>query len=369
MLTGDGEVFFARALVSGMGGLSRPAIPDLPGLDTFGGTTFHSAQWDHSYDLGGKKVAVIGTGASAIQFVPQIVDTVRQLVLFQRTPPWVVPRPDRRIFAWEKCLYRHLPFTQRLFRTFIYWRQEVRGIGFTISPKLMQKGTKIALEHLERSVSDPVLRQHLIPDYTIGCKRILISDDYYPALQKDNLKLVRSGIQRVTVDGITDGDGSHHPVDAIVFGTGFHATDPLTPTRIFGVGGRELADDWKQGPEVFLGISVSGYPNMFLLMGPNTGLGHNSMVFMIEAQVRYTVRMLQQLLTGRVAAYDVRAGDQAAFNKDLQDTLAGTVWASGCDSWYQTAEGRQSVLWPGFTFSYWFRTRRPDLSHFMTKEP
>ena len=364
----DGETFFARALVSGMGGLSRPAIPALPGLDTFEGTTFHSAQWNHDYDLGGKKVAVIGTGASAIQFVPQIVDAVGQLVLFQRTPPWIVPRPDRHIFGWEKWLYRHFPLTQRLFRTFIYWRQEVRGIGFTISPKLMQKATKIALQHLQKSVADPGLRQDLTPDYTIGCKRILISNDYYPALQEDNLTLVRRGIRQITRDGIIDDHGHHHSVDAIIFGTGFHATDPLKPTRIFGLGGRELADDWKQGPEAFLGISVNGYPNMFLLMGPNTGLGHNSMIFMIEAQVRYTLRILQRLLSGRVAAYDVKAGDQAAFNKDLQDTFAGTVWASGCDSWYQTAAGRQTVLWPGFTFSYWFRTRRPDLSHYTVTE-
>jgi len=367
MLTSQGETYVARALVSGMGGLSRAAIPALPGLDSFNGATFHSAQWNHDDDLSGKKVAVIGTGASAIQFVPQIVEEVRQLVLFQRTPPWIVPRPDRRIFGWEKWLYRHIPFTQRMFRTFIYWRQEVRGIGFTISPKLMEKATKIALEHLHKSVADPGLRQALTPDYTIGCKRILISDDYYAALQKDNLTLVTSGIQRITADGIVDDNGHKHSVDAIIFGTGFHATDPLTPTRIFGIGGRELADDWKAGPEAFLGISVTGYPNMFLLMGPNTGLGHNSMVFMIEAQVRYTVGLLKQLLSGPIAAIDVKAGDQAAYNADLQKAMVGTVWASGCDSWYQTDEGRHAVLWPGFTFSYWFRTRRPDLAHYTTK--
>ncbi len=368
MLTREGETYVARALVSAMGGLSRAAIPALPGLETFKGRTFHSAQWNHDYDLCGKQVAVIGTGASAIQFVPQIVDQVEQLVLFQRMPPWIVPRPDRRIFAWEKWLYRHIPFTQRLFRTFIYWRQEMRGIGFTISSKLMGKATDIAMKHLQNSVADPGLRQALTPDYIIGCKRILISNDYYAALQKENLTLVTSGIRRITEAGIVTDDGHKHPLDAIIFGTGFHATDPLTPTRIFGIGGRELADDWKDGPEAFLGISVNGYPNMFLLMGPNTGLGHNSMVFMIEAQVRYTLSLLQALLSGRIDAIDVKAGDQATYNTKLQEVLAGTVWASGCDSWYQTDEGRQAVLWPGFTFSYWFRTRRPDLGHYTIRE-
>ena len=360
----DGESFLGMALVSGMGALNRPAYPDIPGLSEFSGTSFHSSRWDHGYNLEGKTAAVIGTGASAIQFVPQIVDKVDQLLLFQRTPPWIVPKPDRLFRNWEKSLFRIFPFTRFLFRNLIYWRQEARGIGFTIDPRLMGRARRVALKHLKKQVADPELREILTPNYTIGCKRILISSDYYPALQRDNLTLNTSGIQRVTGDAIIDGEGRQHRVDAIVLGTGFRATDPITPTRIFGIGGRELSEDWRDGPEAFLGISVAGYPNLFLLVGPNTGLGHNSIIFMIEAQVRYTIKMLRNMSEQGVHAIDVKTDSQARFNRDLQHSLAKTVWQSGCKSWYQTEDGKNSSIWPGSTCSYWAKTFRPDLCHY-----
>ncbi|MFQ5549320.1 MAG: flavin-containing monooxygenase [Woeseia sp.] len=362
--TGEGRLFRSRVLVSGMGGLSRPAYPEIPGLSRFAGISFHSARWDHGFDLAGKTVAVIGTGASAIQFVPQIVERVKTLLLFQRTPPWIVPKLDRPIGKWERWLYRNIPLARFLFRNFIYWRQEVRGIGFTIDPRLMGRATRIALRHLERQVADEALRNKLIPDYTIGCKRILISSDYYPALQKDNLELITTGIREVTADGIVDADGNEHKADAIILGTGFKATDPISPTRIFGIGGRELSDDWRDGPEAFLGISVAGYPNLFLMVGPNTGLGHNSMIFMIESQVRYAIKMIRQMSRRGVRAVDIKAGSQSQYNRGLQKTLEQSVWQSGCKSWYQTEDGKNTSIWPGASFSYWVRTLRPDMRHY-----
>ena len=360
----DGRSFAGRALVSGMGGLNRPAYPDIPGLSQFAGTSFHSARWDHGYAFEGRTVAVIGTGASAIQFVPQIVDKVKQLLLFQRTPPWIVPKPDRPIRNWEKRLYRYFPFARFLFRNFIYWRQEARGIGFTIDPRLMGRARRIALKHLQKNVTDRELRRQLTPDYTIGCKRILISSNYYPALQKDNLNLNTTGIRKITEDAVIDGEGHEHKVDAIVLGTGFRATDPITPTQIFGIGGRELSIDWRDGPEAFLGISVAGYPNLFILVGPNTGLGHNSMIFMIESQVRYTIKMLRKMSELGARAVDLKPKSQEHFNRDLQRSLAKTVWQSGCKSWYQTEDGKNSSIWPGSTFTYWAKTLKPDYRHY-----
>ena len=362
--TNDGQTLIGRALVSGMGGLSRPSYPDIPGLARFNGTTFHSAQWNHEFDLSRKSVAVIGTGASAIQFVPQIVARVKRLFLFQRTPPWIVPKLDRPIRDWERWLYRNVPLARFVFRNFIYWRQEIRGVGFTIDPRLMGRAKRIALRHLERQVADEHLRAKLVPDYTIGCKRILISSDYYPALQRDTLELVTAGIKEVTSGAIIDETGAKRAVDAIVLATGFRATDPISPTRIIGVGGRELVDDWKAGPEAFLGISVAGYPNLFLMVGPNTGLGHNSMIFMIESQIRYAIEMLRAMARRGARAVDVKAEAQAQYNLELQRTLDRTVWQSGCKSWYQTADGKNTSIWPRSTFSYWARTYRPDLRHY-----
>jgi cation diffusion facilitator CzcD-associated flavoprotein CzcO len=361
----DGDTVLSRVLVSAIGGLSRPATPSLPGLESYTGTRFHSADWDDDFDLAGKRVAVVGTGASAIQFVPRIATQVARLTLFQRTPPWIVPKPDRPVRAWERWLFRRVPMTRSLFRSFLYWRQEILGLGFTLSPRLMRRGTRMALEHIRASIGDPELRARVTPDYQIGCKRILLSDDYYPALERDNVELVTAGIERVGEQGITDRDGRYHEADVIIFATGFNAVDPLSPTRIFGLGGRELAEDWRAGPEAFLGISVSGYPNLFLLMGPNTGLGHNSVIFMIESQIRYSVKLIRRVLRSAGATVDVRADVQESFNQRVQRAFRGSVWASGCKSWYQGENGRQVALWPGFTFTYWFRTLRPKLGRYL----
>ncbi|TDO45935.1 cation diffusion facilitator CzcD-associated flavoprotein CzcO [Kribbella sp. VKM Ac-2527] len=360
------ETLDARAFVAGVGSLHEPKYPDLPGLDTFTGTTFHSAQWDHEHDLTDRRVAVIGTGASAIQFVPQIAKQAAQLDVYQRTAPWITPKPDRVIGPRERALHERFPAGQRTIRNVIYWGLEARGLGFAASPKLM-KGLELqARRHLRKQIKDPVLRAKLTPDYQIGCKRILISNDYYPALVRDHVDLVTTPITRVTPTGVLTADGVERPCDTIVLGTGFQVSGNLTRMRILGRDGIDLAESWKRnGIGAHLGITVAGYPNLFLLVGPNTVLGHSSMVFMIEAQVRYVLQAIR-LLQRRGASYvEVREDAQQRFVDGVQGELGDTVWQSGCSSWYLDAQGRNSTIWPEFTMSYWRRTRRLDPTDFV----
>jgi cation diffusion facilitator CzcD-associated flavoprotein CzcO/acetyl esterase/lipase len=361
--TADGKVLTARVLVTAMGALSRPALPALPGMERFRGVSFHSAEWRHDVDLTGKRVAVIGTGASAIQFVPQIAPRVGQLTLFQRTPAWVLPKLDRPIGGLEHTLYRHVPGASRLLRHILYWRQEMLGLAF-IHPKLMAKAKKMALAHMARQIPDPRLRAKLTPDYTIGCKRILISNDYFPALARPNVQLVTGGIAQVQEHSILDKDGNEHPVDAIIFGTGFRVTDLLTPVRIAGRNGIDLNDAWQAGAQAYLGVMSTGFPNLFMLLGPNTGLGHNSVVFMAEQQIRYIMDCLQLMRTQRKTSIEVQADAQRRFNDELQGRLQTTVWATGCRSWYLDEHGKNVTLWPGFTFEYWNRMRKVKAAHY-----
>ncbi|SFF32725.1 Predicted flavoprotein CzcO associated with the cation diffusion facilitator CzcD [Fontimonas thermophila] len=351
--TRDGRSFPARVLISGMGGLSTPAYPDLPGLDRFKGKAFHSAEWDHAYDLTDKRVAVIGTGASAIQFVPQIQRQVARLDVYQRTPPWIMPKPDRPIGAFERSLYRRFPILQRLYRSFIYWLLETRVLGFVIDPRIMKLAARVSLAHLKRQVRDPELRRKLTPDYTFGCKRVLISDDYYPALTQPNVALITTAIREVREHGIVTADGVEHPTDCIIFGTGFKAQDPLPRGTIFGRGGIDLLDAWKEGPEAYKGTTIAGFPNLFMIVGPNTGLGHSSMVYMIESQVAYILDAIRQMRTQGWSAVEVKPERQARYNADLQRRLQRAIWtAGGCRSWYLNDQGRNTTLWPGFTFRF-----------------
>lgn len=356
----DGRTTRARCLVLGNGALHVPSVPAIPGLADFAGKTFHSARWDHSYDLEGKTVAVIGTGASAVQFVPQIAPKVRRLHLFQRTPPWVVPKLDHAIGPAARALYARVPGLQRLVRAGLYWQHELRALAFN-RPRLMALVEPIARQYLRSSVADPALRAALTPRYRMGCKRVLPSNDFYPALTRTNVELVTTPIDRVVEAGVRTTDGALREVDAVVLGTGFRVTDYLSAIEIVGPDGRELNATWRDEPTSYLGITVAGFPNLFLLMGPNTGLGHNSMIFMIEAQARYALQAIVALRAGKLSTLSVREDVQSAFNKDLQGRLAGTVWQSGCRSWYQNTDGRNSVVWPGFTVDYWRRTRKLDL--------
>jgi cation diffusion facilitator CzcD-associated flavoprotein CzcO len=356
----------ADVFVLATGPLSEPKTPDVPGVESFAGATWHSARWDHDHDLAGERVAVIGTGASAIQFVPQIQPDVAHLTVFQRTPPWIMPRPDRRITRVEKWAYRHLPLLQKLVRWLVYWRQElVLMPGLVYFPRWMNTIERLAQRNLQRQISDPVLREKVTPSYRMGCKRILISNDWYPALAQPNVDVVTDAIVRVTPDGVVTADGTEHRLDTIVFGTGFRVTDIAVAHRVTGADGRTLADVWSGSPQAYLGSTVPGFPNMFILVGPNTGPGHTSVVFYIEGQVRYVLDALAMMRRDRVTIIDVRRDVVEQFNDDLQRRMQHTVWLTGgCGSWYLDERGRNTTLWPGPSFEVVLRTRRFDIERY-----
>src|SRR5438105_14499112 len=330
----DGVRIRARVLVSGMGALHVPHYPELPGLERFSGPAFHSSAWDYGVNLDGKNVAVVGTGASAIQFVPQIAPRVGKLYLFQRTPPWIVPRLDFAITDKWKRRFRAIPLTRWAFRQYIFWRQEVRVLGFLGNQTFRKKVEDIARRHLARKIKDPKLRATLTPNYQLGCKRILVSDDFYPTLNRTNVELVPEAIAEVRERGVVTDDGVERPVDVLIYGTGFRATEPFIGVRVVGKGGVEIHDAWRKRMTAYLGVTVSGFPNFFILLGPNTGLGHNSVVLMIEAQVRYVIKCLRLMRERNIGAMEVRAESQQHFAANLRDHMARTVWQSGgCRSW------------------------------------
>jgi cation diffusion facilitator CzcD-associated flavoprotein CzcO len=357
--TAAGPTYTARFLVSAAGPLSEPVVPDLPGLDGFPGTVFHSARWQHDHDLAGERVAVVGTGASAIQFLPHVADHADQVSLFQRTAPWVAPRVDRRFTRFERWLFRHVPLTQRLARWGIYWGREALVLGLAKHRALLRPVEAVARGHLRRQIRDPQLRAKLTPDYTIGCKRILIANDYYPTLTRDDVEVVASGVREVRGSTVVAADGTEREVDTIIFGTGFEVSQPPIARRVRGTGGRLLADAWADGMRAHLGTTVAGFPNLFLLIGPNTGLGHTSMVFMMEAQMRYLVDAITTVRERGLPAVAVRPEVVDAYDAEVQAKLADTVWTTGgCASWYLDASGRNSTLWPDYTFRFRRRTRR-----------
>jgi len=345
-----------RAVVSAAGALHLPAYPDIPGAERFAGTSFHSARWDQSCDLAGKRVAVIGTGASAIQFVPEIAKQAAQLTVFQRTPPWIHPRPDAPIPARMRTAFRKAPVAARALRDAIYLGLEARAMGFAISPKLMAPLEVVARRHLASQVTDPALRAQLTPDYTIGCKRILLSSDYYPALQRPNVSLVTEGITGITEAGVTTADGEEHKADVIIYATGFKVIESVTSLNVTGRDGRKLR---AENLEAYRGITAAGFPNLFLLLGPNTALGHTSVVFMIETQIQHVLSCLRLIARDKADAIEVVESAQRRYNDALQRRLRRAVWSEGgCRSWYLDADGVNRTLWPGFTFEYWARTRR-----------
>ena len=360
----------ARVLVAANGGLAEPKLPDIPGVERFAGKTFHSSQWDHDYDLSGKRVAVIGTGASAIQFVPEIAERVGRLDVYQRTPNWIIPRPDRPYSDTEKTLFRKLPIVRRLHRALIYWEHEARVMGMVINPALMKLFQKVAERHIRRQVPDAVLRRAVTPDYTIGCKRILISNAWYPALSRPNVALITDGIREIREHSIVTADGTEREVDCLIFATGFYATENPIAEVISGRDGQTLAQAWQDGEEAYLGTAVHGFPNLFFIVGPNTGLGHNSMVFMIETQVGYIRRLLAHLDSeAEGVALEVDANVQSAYNAELQGKLATSIWATGCQSWYKHRSGKITALWPGFTFQFWLRARQVRARDYRTLTP
>jgi cation diffusion facilitator CzcD-associated flavoprotein CzcO len=354
----------ARVLVTGMGPLTEPKIPDVPGLDSFEGPVIHSARWDHSVELDGKRVASVGTGASAIQYVPAIQPKVSKLHVFQRTPPWVVPHTNRAITDFERRLYRRVPAAQRLVRGAIYTMRETLVLGFVKRPRLMRILERAARRHIERQVPDPALREKVTPDYEFGCKRILPSNRWYPALGKPNVELVTDGIAEVRPRSVVGADGVEREVDAIVFGTGFHVTDMPIGKRVRGRDGRLLDDLWQGSPRAYLGTAVTGFPNLFMLLGPNTGLGHSSMVYMIESQIAHVMGALRALRGSGARTIEIRPSVYERHNADLDARMQGTVWNTGCASWYLDETGRNATLWPDWTWRFRHRLASFDAADY-----
>jgi len=367
-VTTDAGTVTCEVLVAGTGGLSEPTYPDIKGLSSFAGTTFHSARWDHSWDPSGRKVAVIGTGASAIQLVPAIQPKVERMTVLQRTAPWVLPRTDRAISLAERAAYRRWPALQRLSRTLIYWGRESHLIGFRFHRGLLRLGQRIAEKHIARQVRDPALRAKVTPTFDLGCKRVLLSNTWYPAISAPTTDLVTDRLVEVVAEGVVteapDGTRTTHEADTLIFGTGFHVTDPPVAEHVHN-GTETLASLWaREGMQAHRGLTVAGFPNFFLLVGPNTGLGHNSIVLMIEAQVGHLVRLLDAVDALGCAVFEPRKEVQDAFNRRIQRQLAKTVWnTGGCSSWYLDAQGRNTTLWPTFTWRY-----MQEMRHVQTAE-
>jgi cation diffusion facilitator CzcD-associated flavoprotein CzcO len=354
----------ANVLILATGPLSAPSVPSLPGLDDFAGHTMHSSTWDHDHDLTGERVAVIGTGASAIQFVPAIQPKVERMHVFQRTPPWLIPHPDRGVSSIERRLYAAVPKAQLAVRGSAYWAREAMVLAF-MKPPVMRQVQRLAEYHLRKQVPDLELQARLRPNYRMGCKRILISSDWYPALMKDNVELVTDGISEVRERSIVTKDGTERPVDTIILGTGFHFNDMPIAEMVHGREGQSLADVWKGTPEAHRGTTFAGFPNLFMLIGPNTGLGHTSVVVMAEFQIVYVADALRVMDERRAKSVEVRPEAQRAYNDDVQRRLHGTVWtAGGCTSWYLDDKGRDTVQWPGATWRFRRLMQRFDESEY-----
>lgn len=358
----------ASVLITAAGALSDPKMPDVDGIDSFGGEVFHSARWNHDSDLTGRRVAIIGTGASSIQIVPEIADKVARLDVYQRTAPWVMPRRDRAYTRIEKLAFRHVPAVQKLYRSAIYLGREALVPAFTINSKIAAPAKQASLLNIKKGISDPDLRRRVTPRFEIGCKRILISNDWYPALDRDNVDLVTEGIAKVTPTSVVTHDGVERETDVLINATGFHTTDLPIAEKITGRNGETLAEQWAcDGMAAYKGSTAHGFPNMFFIVGPNTGLGHTSMVFMIESQIAYALDALDKIRTGSLASVEPTHEAQRRWNDDIQARMRRTVWhTGGCSSWYLDSHGRNVTLWPRTTYKFRALTASFDAEQYTT---
>lgn len=361
--TAAGRKYVARVVVSGVGALSIPSYPKLEGADSFQGEVLHTARWRKDVDLKGKRVAVVGGGASAIQLVPAIAPEVGHLTVFQRTPSWIIPKPDYEISEAEKSIYRALPWVQRLRRLIIYALTEGFGAGIVFNTPVTRALERLALWNIERSIKDPELRRKVTPNYRFGCKRMLISNDWYPTLTRDNVELVASAVTRVTPTGVV-AEGKEYPADILIYATGFEVPKAGSAFPVKGARGHDLNTDWKNGAEAYLGMTVHGFPNLFYCMGPNTGPGHTSVLVYTEPQYRYIAEAVSRMLTEGIAALEVKAGVQADFTRFIDERMKITNWTSGCKSWYLTDSGRNTTLYPGFAGEYVLKASRFQLEDF-----
>ena len=366
---GDGSELRADVVVSGLGGLHQPSTPDIAGAETFAGTAFHSARWPEGLDLAGRRVGVIGSAASAIQIVPEIAEQASRLSIFQRTPNWILPRNDRVYPAWLKRAFRVLPGLQRLYRLAIYLALESRFPIFLEGSRLQSLVERMCRRSIAERVQDPELLAKVMPDYKPGCKRMLISDDYYETLARDDVDLVTQAIERIESAGIRTADGALHELDTIIYATGFEPFNFLSPLRVTGRGGRDLGETWQGGVTAHRTVAVPGFPNFFMLLGPNSGLGHNSVIVMIEAQVKYILGCIRASIRNGGAHLDPRPEDAERFDRKIQQELGRTIWKSGCKSWYMDDSGRVFALWPSSTLRYRWQMRRPVLSEYELLSP
>ncbi|MBO0802668.1 MAG: NAD(P)/FAD-dependent oxidoreductase [Nocardiopsaceae bacterium] len=355
-----GGTITATAVVCAAGQLGRPAFPDIPGREAFAGPSWHSARWDHGTDLAGRRVAVIGTGASAIQFVPEIAKIAGHVDVYQRSAPYVLPKSDRPYRKAELDLFDRAPLARKAERLRIFAYGELLTTGIAISPKFLAVPMALWRRHLRAQVPDPALRAKCVPGYVLGCKRVAFSNDWYPALARPNVNLVTHHAERIVANGVVASDGITRPADVIIYGTGFRTTEFLAPMSVTGLGGQRLHQAWRDGAQAYLGITVSGFPNFFLLYGPNTNLGANSILYMLEGQIRYVIGALQCLRARHAAWLDVRPDAQRAFGDWVQAASRRSAWVTGCHSWYTTASGRNTNNWPSHTFRYRLRVRRFD---------
>lgn len=365
----DGSSLQSKTVVSGNGGLSRPKIPDFPGLKDFQGKFFHSARWDHKYALENRKVAVIGTGASAIQIVPAIAKKVESLTLFQRHPAWIIPKPDKAISELEKMLFANIPIFQILQRELIYWSLEFRVLALSYYPQVMKLFQKLAENFIKESIPDLQLREKVTPNYLIGCKRILLSNDFYPTLNRKNVSVNVDGISKFTKNGIVDSKGVETKLDCVIAATGFLVSEAGTPFEVVGKNKTNLNEVWdKTGAEAYLGTCISDFPNFFIMTGPNTGLGHNSMIYMIESQTNLVMDAIQKIKSEHLHSIEVKKEVQKKYNEELTRRLSNTVWSESCGSWYLTATGKNTTIWPGFTFEFRERTRSLRPTEFLIQK-
>lgn len=361
------ERFTPSYLVAAAGPLHEPNIPDLPGLGDFEGRVFHSARWDHSHELAGRNVAVVGSGSSAIQLIPKIQPTVESLTFFQRTPAWVLPKPDHSIPAIEKAAFRHLPAFQKAFRGTVYGLLELLQLAQR-RPKVMAQIQRIGARHLDKAIADPELRAHLTPSFVLGCKRLLLSNTFYPALVQPNVTVVPKAVESLTADGVIGADGVERKVDTVIFATGFRVSEPPVAERVTGRDGATLAQTWNRSPRAFLGTSIPSFPNLFMMLGPNLGNGHTSAFVIIEAQAKYVRAAICKMEKAQLASIDVRQSAEAAFNEKVDAALAGTVWNSGgCASWYIDATGRNSSIYPWTTVDLRRRLAKFDLANYVVQ--
>lgn len=359
LTTDRGERVTARAVISAVGGLVEPAFPDIKGIESFRGDVFHTARWDHGCELAGRNVAVIGTGASAVQVVPAVAPMAGRLDVFQRTAAWVMPKRDHRISERTRRLFRRFPAAMRLWRWLLFGLSEATGPLVVLdAPWLKRLPEAASLAHLQRCVADPELRRKLTPHFQFGCKRVLISDDYWPTFERDNVELVTEGIEEIRGESILTADGVERPVDVLILATGFALGLASAPFPVIGRGGRSLDEAWSRGATAYKGVTVSGFPNWFVLMGPNTGPGHTSVLVYTESQIHYALQAIRHLRSRGLRFLDVRQEVQERYNAGLQRRMKHTSWASGCNSWYLGADGANHALYPGFASEYCLRVRR-----------